>query len=278
MTESPGAGLISSGNSLVPWRLSWVGIVLCILYVSIVLATSLPLRLLEPSWQLRVIGALVNGSGFPLVGLGLLHLASYLAPQSQRLARRRRFCAGLAVPVALGFLLLIPLQFWLSWQTYSTRVSLQQVRLGREQSSISAIRQAITGSSSHAELQKKLEDLNGAKLAPAELAMPLPLLKAQAAVSLDQAELRLRRRRDALPSGDAWGLLGPGLSNALSTLAVAIGFAALAQPSGSGGSLLHSWQAMFSWMPFLQRRTRQTRESERVAGWVEDMARHDDRS
>ena len=92
--------------------------------------------------------------------------------------------------MALGFLLLIPLQFWLSWQTYSTRVSLQQVRLGREQSSISAIRQAITGSSSHAELQKKLEDLNGAKLAPAELAMPLPLLKAQAAVSLDQAELR----------------------------------------------------------------------------------------
>jgi hypothetical protein len=58
-------------------------------------ATSLlPSRLLDAAWQLRVGGVLINASPFPLIGLGLLHVAASLDPRDPLLAQRR----GFAVP------------------------------------------------------------------------------------------------------------------------------------------------------------------------------------
>ncbi len=38
---------------------------------SYILGAALPVRLLDPAWQLKRIGALVNASGFPLVAMAL---------------------------------------------------------------------------------------------------------------------------------------------------------------------------------------------------------------
>ncbi|MEI7664571.1 MAG: hypothetical protein WCI65_00800 [Synechococcaceae cyanobacterium ELA263] len=49
--------------------------------------------LLDPTWPLQLLANLVHAAGFPLVGLGWLHLASELKPNDDKLARQRWLCA-----------------------------------------------------------------------------------------------------------------------------------------------------------------------------------------
>ena len=57
------------------------GVVLIVLFLTILSTSLLPVRLLDAAWQLRVGGALMNASPFPLIGLVLLHVAASLDPQ-----------------------------------------------------------------------------------------------------------------------------------------------------------------------------------------------------
>ena len=57
------------------------GLVLIVLFLTILSTSLLPLRLLDAAWQLRVGGTLINASPFPLIGLVLLHIAASLDPQ-----------------------------------------------------------------------------------------------------------------------------------------------------------------------------------------------------
>ena len=90
--------------------LSVVALVLFVLFVSLVAAALFPLQLLDPAWQLRLAGTLINGAPFALLGLALLQIAAELGPHDPQLKNRARLCAQLAVAAALGFLLLLPLQ------------------------------------------------------------------------------------------------------------------------------------------------------------------------
>ena len=62
---------------------------------------------------------------------------------------------------------------------------------------------------------------------PADIAQPLPLLKAQVAAVLDQAALQITREREASQPRTPLLLLPELLRNALASLALALGFAAL---------------------------------------------------
>ena len=90
--------------------LSVVALVLFVLFVSLVAAVLFPVQLLDPAWQLRLAGTLINTAAFPLLGLALLQIAAELGPHDPQLKNRARLCSQLAVAAALGFLLLLPLQ------------------------------------------------------------------------------------------------------------------------------------------------------------------------
>jgi hypothetical protein len=227
---------------LSPWRLSWVALVLLALYATIVLSAALPLRLADPAWQLRLYNAVVNASAFPLVGLALLHLASDLDPGSKTLARRAGFFARLAVPIALGFLLLIPLQGYLLWQQSSTAASGATTQLERQQRTLGSLRQAVQQAGSVEDLKQRLAAAQGPSLGPAEQAVPLSQLKTQLTVALEQADRALQRRRASLPAADPIGLLVLALRNGLACLVLAIGFAALGQRRRAPVALLMEWQ------------------------------------
>jgi hypothetical protein len=64
---------------------------------------------------------------------------------------------------------------------------------------LAALRQATAAASSNAELNASLLRLNGPVLGPADLANPLPLLKAQVNAVFDQAQAQINRDRSALP-------------------------------------------------------------------------------
>jgi hypothetical protein len=241
---------------LSPWRLSWVALVLLALYATIVLSASLPLRLADPAWQLRLYNAVVNASAFPLVGLALLHLSSDLMPDDETLARRAGFFARLAVLIALGFLLLIPLQGYMLWQQSINQTSGQTNQLERQQRTLASLRQAVQQAGSVVDLQQRLSALQGPSLGPAERALPLAQLKTQLNVALEQADQALKRRRESVPAGDPLSLLLLAVRNGFACLALAIGFAALGQRRRTPLPLLMEWQDGIERLSFRRSRAR----------------------
>lgn len=262
-------------TSFIPWRLSWVALTLFALYALVLLGDALPVRQMAPAWQLRLYSSVVNASSLPLMGLGLLHLSAHLAPDSDHLARRTRFFARLATPIAVGFLLLIPLQGFLFWQQSSTEVVVRIRQLERQERAIAGLRQAIRSSSSAAELQQSLKALQGPMLTPSEQALPMPQLRAALNASLDQVDRALQSQRMALPAPDPLNQLMLILRNSAVCLALALGFAALAQRRHAPVPLLMEWQysleSILHWRPL--RRSGKPRGSEqKIASYVEQLS------
>lgn len=232
--------------------LSLAGLVLCALYAAIVAGLLFPVKLLDSGWQLRFGSALINASPFPLIGLALLQLAADLEPRDPLLAARRRGAAQLAVPVAVGFLLLVPLLSVAALKQQHSQITREAALIGKASANLRALRQAVTNAPSSNELNDRLIALNGPVLNAADRVQPLPALKAQVNAVLDQAAAQVARQRQQAPPANPWLLLPELLRNAFAGLALALGFAGLAQRPGGEGSLLEELQA--SWHHSRQRR------------------------
>ncbi len=77
---------------------------------------------------------------------------------------------------ALGFLLLLPLQTIAGLQTSRTANNAQAARIQGAEAKLKALRQAVAGAASNADLIVQLQKLSGSVLGPADNAQPLPLL------------------------------------------------------------------------------------------------------
>jgi hypothetical protein len=255
--------------------LSVVALVLFVLFASLVAAALFPLQLLDPAWQLRLAGTLINTAAFPLLGLALLQIAAELGPHDPLLKSRARLCSQLAVAAALGFLLLLPLQTIAGLKTSRSLNQAQATRIQGAEAKLKALRQVVAGAASNDDLNQQLQKLNGPVLGPADIAQPLPLLKAQVAAVLDQAALQISREREASQPRTPLLLLPELLRNALASLALALGFAALARRPGSERSLLQELQG--SW-----RRSRfggaGRRSSKTEADYLRELSRSDHNS
>jgi hypothetical protein len=127
-------------------------------------------------------------------------------------------------------------------QTSRSLNTAQAARLQGAEAKLKALRQAVAGAASNAALNQQLQQLQGPVLGPADIAQPLPLLKAQVAAVLDQAALQISREREVSQPRTPLLLLPELLRNALASLAMALGFAALARRPGSDLSLLQELQ------------------------------------
>ena len=239
--------------------LSVVALVLFVLFGSLVAPALFPLQLLDPAWQLRLAGTLINAAAFPLLGLALLQIAAELGPHDPLLKNRARLCAQLAVAAALGFLLLLPLQTIAGLRTSRTVNNAQAARIQGAEAKLKVLRQAVAGAASNADLNQQLQKLQGPVLGPADIAQPLPLLKAQVAAVLDQAALQISREREASQPRTPLLLLPELLRNALASLALALGFAALAVRPGSEDSLLQEWLGTWGHWSWRLRKRRASR-------------------
>ena len=155
--------------------LSVVALVLFGLFASQVAAVLFLLQL-DPAWQLRLAGTLINTAAFPLLGLALLQIAAELGPHDPLLKSRASLCSQLAVAAALGFLLLLPLQTIAGLRTSRTANNAQAARIQGAEAKLKALRQAVAGAASNADLNQQLQKLQGPVLGPADIAQPLPLL------------------------------------------------------------------------------------------------------
>ena len=114
----------------------------------------------------------------------------------------------------------------------------------------------MAGAASNADLNQQLQKLQGPVLGPADIAQPLTLLKAQVGAVLDQVALQISREREASQLRTPLLLLPELLRNALASLALTLGFVALARRPGSRRTVLQELQSRL-------RRSKQGRSAKR---------------
>lgn len=243
------------------------GLVLIVLFLTILSSSLLPLRLLDADWQLRVGGALINASPFPLIGLVLLHVAARLDAGDALLAQRRRLVARLAVAVAIGYLLLAPLLATANLQRQHSQAQATASGLRRASERLQQMRQVLSSASSIPELEKGLAPLEGPRLDPADRSLPLPVLRSRISALLDEASARLERARSSAPPASPWALVGDILRTSVACLALAIGFAGLARRPRSERSLLEELE--FGWQRLRLRSLNRRRQRSRTAADAE---------
>jgi hypothetical protein len=230
-------------------RLAVVAYSLFVVYLVSVLAFSVPPRLLDPLWQLSTIKLVIEAAPIPLLGLALLHLAAYLSPQDGKLQNRRDGLAQLAVLACLGFLLIVPLQGFTVWRSFRLSNAIADQQQASATQRAETVRQAIQQASSADDLQKRLLALQRPDLqirlnTDQFPSLTLPELKQRLLSQLDQAEGQFKQRFSRLDPGTNERLLRESLRVMVSSIALAIAFAALAQRRNSPMPFLVEWPGL----------------------------------
>lgn len=225
--------------------LARIATALFVVFAAVVIAAALPPRLLDPTWQLRVTGALVNNGTIPVLGVVLMWLAGVLHPGSGRLRARRDRIAALAAAAAIGYLLLIPLQAYAVWNGVSSASRGQSRQLKTAIDRITVMRQAVKQAGSTAELQSRLRVLQGPALPPSDATRPIEAIRPQILAGLETAENTVRQRLEGLPPDRLWQLVQETLRVMVSAVAYAGAFSAAAFLPGKPLSLLDMWLLRF---------------------------------
>ena len=218
--------------------LAFATLVLLVLFLTIVAGVVWPLALLDPGWQLRLGAALINSAPLPLTGLALLHLAAWLDRRDGLLVHRCRLAARLAIPVALGFLLLMPLLSSAALRQQSNQSLGRQAGVSRATSQLEALRAAVRSATSPQDLGQGLAALQGPQLEAGDQGLSLPQLRQRVNAVLDQAAGQIAREQAAIPALNPWRLAPEILRSSVACLALAAGFAALAQRQDAEVSFL----------------------------------------
>jgi len=210
--------------------LATLSLVLLVVFVAAVVTTALPPRLLDPAWQLALIAAIITNAPLVLIGTLMLPLALGFDPINPRLRARWNALRRWALPAALGFLLLIPLQGYAAWRLQRTVTTALDQQTTRTSKQFFELRRAIDSATTHEELQTRLRQLFGrnAGLSPAERKMPMAELRTMLQARAEQASNRLMQQIEAQAATKPSLPLKETIRIAISSLAYGIGFAFLA--------------------------------------------------
>ena len=212
-----------------------------VVFAAVVVAAALPPRLLDPAWQLRVTGALVNNGTIAVLGVVLMWLAGVLHPGSGRLRAQRDRVSSIAAAAAIGYLLLIPLQTYAVWNGVNSASRGQSRQLKTALDRITVLRQAVKQAGTTAELQARLQVLQGPALPSTDAGRSIDALRPQILAGLETAENTVRQRFGGLPPDRLWQLVQESVRVLISSLAYACAFAAAAYLPGKPLSLFDTW-------------------------------------
>jgi hypothetical protein len=210
---------------------------LFVAYAFTVVSVALPIKLLDMAWQATVVNAIINNSTLPLVGVALAHLAAYLDPSQTRF---EAFCKNLrswAILATLGFVLIIPLQIYNFTKGLS---NYNQNKINYERNVVQGfqnLRNAIISAPTVPELQKRLIALKGPPISPADSSLPLPILRQNLLVVLQQAETNAKSSINLNPD-QIWAFGKETVRSIFTSFAFAFAFSAAAKRSAWPESLL----------------------------------------
>ena len=150
-----GRPLPSDLTALLPWCAS----LLLVLYLVGVLNSVIPLQVSTPQWQLRLCEALINQSPLVLMGLSVAIVGRHLQPDNAGVDRLLRWTQRAALPLTLGFALLIPLQGSASLQLLQTANRSSTELITSTTRNLTAAQAQIARAGSTAELETLVNQL-----------------------------------------------------------------------------------------------------------------------
>lgn len=172
---------------------------LLVMFLAAMVIAVVPPKLLDYSWQLGVIAALINNAFLALMGVLLMVLAIGFDPTRARLRDRWNAWRPWLVAASLGFLLLIPLQGFAAWGFHTSVTVVQQKQISQASEKLTELREAISSANTHEELQAKVQKLFGTNtgLSPAELRTPIGVLRNILLARAEQASKQLGQQIEA---------------------------------------------------------------------------------
>ncbi len=228
--------------------LTAVSIALIGIFVVTVVAQALPLQLLQPAWIQKMCATVIGGVSFPMLGMLLLLLAAEGTPgergrptqlEEKRVITRLR---RLSWVVAIGFVLMIPLQAWAGVKTLQQTIRNDQQQLAPYKRALSLIRIAETPDA----LMYALSVIPGVPPnISGQLKEPLPKVR-QGLIEQIEPQLKARQNQLEALNGERWqqsilGWIKEGLNAALCALAFgAIGRLGPGRPVLVSGFLMPS--------------------------------------
>ena len=221
---------------------------LLFIYAITIAAQALPLKVFAMDWQISMISVIINNSILPLQGLVFAHLAAYLDPSEPRF---EVFCQNLrrwALPVTLGFLLIIPLQsynFVKGIRNYRQNAAKNERTITQ---TFGDIRNAVERASTTADLQKRLADLNAPGLSPADRTAPLPAIRPTLLAEIQKAEKKAKANIAQQDPEQFWLFSKQMVGSILAAFAFAFAFAAAAKRSAWPESLLVRFIRYLGWL------------------------------
>ncbi|WP_216904807.1 hypothetical protein [Synechococcus sp. CCY 9618] len=220
----------------------------------------LPVQLLKPQWQLGFVARLLGSSSIALGGFAFVHIASTLNPANPFYRRRLETVRRLATFAAIGFFLLIPLQGFATWKSYTQSQTTQQALIEQSEKRLAPLKQAIESATGTADLQQKLSRLPEfrLRLGPDDLDKPLDQVRTALLNNIARTE-NLYADRLATKPNQIWAAIQGGTRTLLTALAYSFAFAAGAQPGRSSVTLLD--MIRMSFQSLLGGRRRRSRPS-----------------
>ena len=221
------------------WVLHWVGVALLASFVVDLVSQAWPVALLQPAWLDRMNAFFASRSITPLIGVLLVAGAGALDPHSKPLTTRANLFRRLACLVAIGYLLLIPLQIYSGVKLLRAQQQQATQLLAQASKAIEAIRMSTT----EAELRNAYEQIPGQKQPlPEELPMSLNLLRERLVEAVEsrskRAEYDFQQRMSSLWQKS----IGLIFANIARLLIFSMGFAAIGRFSANQPSFLLSIQ------------------------------------
>lgn len=199
----------------------WVGLALLGSFLA-GLINALPPRLIDPAWQLNLIGLLLSSGGIALIGALLICLARVFDQNDHQIQKRTQLVRNLATWVALGWLLLIPLQLFLGVRLINSQGSNE---LGQIEA-IERVAKAVRDANSEFELRKAMALVpNQPPLPP--LTVPLPVAKANLLAQFQKTINTAKNNQDLGSANRLQIWLKEAFRNSIQSLLLAMGFLAI---------------------------------------------------
>ena len=193
-----------------------------------VLFSSLPVKLIDPAWQLVVISAILSAGGFVLLGSLLVCGAHLLNPRSNLLQKRLNIVRIGAGWFTVLLLLIIPFQFYAGYRANGVvqETENQSIQL------FNKVIKGVTASGDEAELRSFLASLPTPPPVPARFDAPFPVIKQRLLTNFSSQLNAATYQSGILNSKRFETFIAEASRNAVHAFLLAIGFAGIAEHSG----------------------------------------------
>jgi hypothetical protein len=228
-SSSGGRGDASSRSFITASRwFALVGWVLIGSTLSSLIFGSLPVRLVDPEWQLRLISGILGSSPIFLIGTLLVCGAQLLNTRSQKLLQRAQFLRLASGWLAVLLLVLIPFQFYAGHRASG-------VVQASENEGIQLVKRIIKGvkaSNNEPELRSFLASLPSPPPVPAKFEAPFAEIKQRLLTNFEGRLNALNYQAGLLRSQRLEKFIADATRNSVQALLMAIAFTGIAAESG----------------------------------------------